>query len=241
MKAFAAAAAERTLDDTAAAAVTGQTVVDSAMVSVTRAVDTPSGRLVGMAELAGQFVTVGAQLTTVCIDVVKTVSVVRASPVLAVGDGRRDCPVTAAAEMMLEEMDSAAVTGQMVVVRAMVSVRRMVDTCSGAELARFVREAGLAGQFVMLGAQLRTVWVDVARTIRVVSCSSLPEDAGVSVSSGSGVEAIGPVVVTLPLNPSCEGVGTRICPAAGDAERREALITVVALPVLFKKTSDDGM
>lgn len=75
-----AAAADSMLEERASAAVTGQTVVASWIVSVIRAVDTPSGRLVGITELAGQSVTVGAQLMTVWIDVVTTVIVVSRSP-----------------------------------------------------------------------------------------------------------------------------------------------------------------
>lgn len=74
------AATARMLEDTASAAVTGQMVVESSIVSVTKVVDTPSGKFVGTALLAGQFVIVGAQLTTVWIDVVMIVRVVRCSP-----------------------------------------------------------------------------------------------------------------------------------------------------------------
>lgn len=75
-----AAAADSMLEERASAAVTGQTAVVSWIVSVIRAVDTPSGRLVGITESAGQSVTVGAQLMTVWIDVVTTVIVVSRSP-----------------------------------------------------------------------------------------------------------------------------------------------------------------
>ena len=53
-------------DTTATAALTGQTVVDRAMVEVTSTV-----------EAAGQLVTVGAQLVMVATEVEKTVDVVR--------------------------------------------------------------------------------------------------------------------------------------------------------------------
>lgn len=73
------AATDRMLEETALAAVTGQMVVESSIVSVTKVVDTPSGKFVGTAVLAGQFVIVGAQLTTVWIDVVMIVRVVKGS------------------------------------------------------------------------------------------------------------------------------------------------------------------
>lgn len=74
------AATDKMLEETASAAVTGQMVVESSIVSVTKVVDTPSGKSVGTALLAGQFVIVGAQLTIVWIDVVMIVRVVRCWP-----------------------------------------------------------------------------------------------------------------------------------------------------------------
>lgn len=93
-------------------------------------------------------------------------------------DGMTTVPVIpplAATDKMLDEMSSAAVTGHMVVVSAMVSVVRTVFTPFG----RLVREAVklLTGQFVTVGAQLKIVWVDVVRTVSVVSCSPLAEAA----------------------------------------------------------------
>lgn len=233
------AATDKILDEIASAAVTGHTDVDSSIVSVTKMVLTPSGRPVLFLLALGQSVTVGAQLTTVRTDVVRMVSVVRATPASAVGDGSVAGPrVAVAAEMMLEEMDSAAVMGQTVVVRATVSVRRIVETCSGAELARLVRAAGLAGQLVMLGAQLRIVRVEVVRTVRVVSCSSLLDGVGLSAPAGRVVGAVGLLVITLALNTPSEGVGTGLCPAAEDVEPRVPLVLVNILPVLFMNTSE---
>lgn len=177
------AAMDRMLDEIASAAVTGQIVVVSSIVSVTTTVDTPSGRSVGIEEPLGQFVMVGAQLRTVWVEVVRTVSVVRLSPALAASEGKSGSPVTLplmAADTILDEMDPAALTGQTVVESTTVSVTRIVDTCSGDELARLLREAGLAGQFVTAGAQLRIVWVAVARTVRVVSCSPPSEATAVA-------------------------------------------------------------
>lgn len=80
-------------------------------------------------------------------------------------------PPVAATEMTLEETDSAAVTGQIVVASCTTSVTSTVDTWSGAVEARFERDEESAGQLVTVGAQLMTVrtWVD--STVRVVSCS----------------------------------------------------------------------
>lgn len=80
-------------------------------------------------------------------------------------------PPVAAAERTLEEMAWAAVTGQMVVASWMVSVTKRVEICSGAVEASLAREAELAGQLVILGAQLRTVRMEVVRTVRVVNSS----------------------------------------------------------------------
>lgn len=81
-------------------------------------------------------------------------------------------PPVAATEMTLEETASAAVTGQIVVASWMVSVTRTVEICSGEPEARLVREAELAGQLVTEAAQLRTVRIDVVRTVIVVSSSA---------------------------------------------------------------------
>lgn len=59
------AATDIMLDERDSAAVTGHTVVESSIVSVTSTVDAPSGRLVRIAESAGQSSTVVAQLKTV--------------------------------------------------------------------------------------------------------------------------------------------------------------------------------
>lgn len=81
-------------------------------------------------------------------------------------------PPVAATEITLDETDSAAVTGQMVVASCTTSVTSTVDTCSGAVEARSERDDESAGQLVTVGAQLMTVrtWVD--STVRVVSCSA---------------------------------------------------------------------
>lgn len=81
-------------------------------------------------------------------------------------------PPVAATEMTLEDTASAAVTGQIVVASWMVSVTTIVETCSGAVEARLVRDAELAGQSVTLAAQLRTVRIEVVRTVSVVSSSA---------------------------------------------------------------------
>ena len=86
-------------------------------------------------------------------------------------------PPVAATERTLEETASAAVTGQMVVASSTVSVTRTVDTCSGAVEARLVREAELAGQFVTVAAQLRTVRTEVVRTVKEVSSSAADVDS----------------------------------------------------------------
>lgn len=80
-------------------------------------------------------------------------------------------PPVAATEMTLEDTDSAAVTGQIVVASCTTSVTSTVDTCSGAVEASSERDEESAGQLVTVGAQLMTVrtWVD--STVRVVSCS----------------------------------------------------------------------
>lgn len=76
------AAADKILDEIDPAAVTGHTVVDRLMISVIITVVMPSRRYAGEAVkfLPGQFVIVGAQLIAVCIEVARTVIVVRASP-----------------------------------------------------------------------------------------------------------------------------------------------------------------
>ena len=81
-------------------------------------------------------------------------------------------PPVAATERTLEEMASAAVTGQIVVLSSTVSVTRTVDTFSGAVEARSLREAELAGQLVTEAAQLRTVRTEVVSTVRVVSSAA---------------------------------------------------------------------
>lgn len=146
------------------------------MTSVTRTVLMPSGKCEKEAVtfLPGQFVIVGTQLMAVCIEVACTVRVVRASPTDWVCEGMSVFPVmppVAAIDRMLEETDSAAVTGQMVVESSIVSVTKVVDTPSG----KFVGTAVLAGQFAIVAAQLTTVWTDVVTTVRVVKGSVLSE------------------------------------------------------------------
>lgn len=103
---------------------------------------------------------------------------------------------------MLDEIDAAAVTGQTVVVSATVSVTRNVDTFSGDKLAKLVREAELAGQSVKVGAQLRTVWIDVARTVSVVSCSRPSEVRVMACPLDWLVGAAGEIEPSLELGPT---------------------------------------
>lgn len=105
-------------------------------------------------------------------------------------------PPVAATEITLEETDSAAVTGHIVVASCTTSVTSTVDTCSGAVEARSEREDESAGQLVTVGAQLMTVrtWVD--STVRVVSCS----EAGVgtvplAMGAGAALSALDPMPV----------------------------------------------
>lgn len=77
------AATDKILDKIDSAAVTGHTVVDNSIVSVTRTLLTPSGIFVGGPVVflpSGQFVTVAAQLTVVRTNVARTVSVVSTPP-----------------------------------------------------------------------------------------------------------------------------------------------------------------
>lgn len=75
-------------------------------------------------------------------------------------------PLLAAADKILDEIDSAAVTGHTVVDKLMTSVNRTVVISSG----RCEKEAVtfLPGQFMIVGAQLIAVCIEVARTVRVV-------------------------------------------------------------------------
>lgn len=79
-------------------------------------------------------------------------------------------PPLAAMERILDDIDSAAVTGHTVVDRSRVSVISTVLIPSG----RLVRDAVmfLPGQFVIVGAQLTAVCTEVARTVKVVRVSS---------------------------------------------------------------------
>lgn len=99
-------------------------------------------------------------------------------------------PPVAATEITLEETDSAAVTGQIVVASCTRSVTTTVDTCSGAVEASSERDEESAGQLVTVGAQLMTVrtWVDM--TVKVVSSPEaavgtvpLPMGAGAALSA----------------------------------------------------------
>jgi hypothetical protein len=74
-------------------------------------------------------------------------------------------PPVEATDWMLEEIDSAAVTGQMVVARTMVSVTSTVERASAGRVERW--EAS-AGQSVMVAAQEVMVRTEVVRTVRVV-------------------------------------------------------------------------
>ena len=123
-------------------------------------------------------------------------------------------PPVAATEMTLEETDSAAVTGQIVVASCTTSVTSTVDTCSGAVEARLDREEESAGQLVTVGAQLMTVrtWVD--STVRVVS------------SSGAGVG-------TVPLAMGAGGALSALdaAPVGEGAAAAEEIGTTVAVTV----------
>ena len=74
----------------------------------------------------------------------------------------------AATEITLEETDSAAVTGQIVVASCTRSVTTTVDTCSGAVEASSERDDESAGQLVTVSAQLVMVEVMVVRMVEVV-------------------------------------------------------------------------
>lgn len=108
-------------------------------------------------------------------------------------------PPVAATEITLDETDSAAVTGQIVVASWTTSVTSTVDTCSGAVEARFERDEESAGQLVTVGAQLMTVrtWVD--STVRVVS-SSWADVGTVPLAMGAGG-----ALSALDATPVCEG------------------------------------
>lgn len=105
-------------------------------------------------------------------------------------------PPVAATEMTLDETDSAAVTGQIVVASCTTSVTRTVDTWSGAVEARLDREEASAGQLVTVGAQLMTVLTWVDKTVRVVSCS----EAGVgTVPLAIGTGGASPALDATPV------------------------------------------
>lgn len=87
----------------------------------------------------------------------------------------------AAAEITLEEIDAAAVIGQVVVVSTIVSVTRMVRKSSVGSVERAVESAG---QFVMVAAHEIMVRTDVVRTVRVVSPPEVPFLTGPSTPVG---------------------------------------------------------
>lgn len=236
------AAIDKILDEIDSAAVTGHTVVDRSIVSMTRTVLAPSGRLMSGPVLflsSGQLVMVAAQMTAVRVEIVRTVSVVSASPPESVGDAVPVLAVTepaaAAADRILDDKEAAAVTGQTVVDSWMVSVMRAVDTPCG----MLVGMAELTGQFVTVGAQLTTVCIVVVRTVSVVSWSLMPEGAASSVPAGRLVEVVGLVMTMLILNPPSEGVGSGFRLVAEDVEPRAPLVLVGTGAVLSETSEKD--
>lgn len=78
-------------------------------------------------------------------------------------------PPLAATDRMLDNIDSAAVTGHTVVERSRVSVINTVLIPSGNLVRSAV--AFLTGQLVTVGAQLTAVRIEVDRTVKVVKAS----------------------------------------------------------------------
>lgn len=159
------------------ASVIGQTVVVKSIVSVTVLI---WRALSGIADISGlptgQLVTVGAQLVMVEVRVDLTVSVVRAPAGVGVGVtvGARaeEAEPMGVAELCFsmteEEMALASLTGQIVVVRSIVSV----TVWTWRALSGMADISGLpAGQLVTVGAQLMMVEVRVVWTVRVVMAS----------------------------------------------------------------------
>jgi hypothetical protein len=139
--------------------VTGQTVVEMAMVSVTTIV-----------ESAGQSGTSGAQEVTVCVAVVKMVEVVKLSTSVGSGSGSgsgflvrvTDAVVSVVSgksdeASLVEGVGLISVIGQIVVEMAIVSVTMTVES---------------AGQSVISGAQEVKVRVVVVKMVDVVRLSS---------------------------------------------------------------------
>lgn len=119
------------------------------------------------------------EVTMVAIDVWVTVEAARVVWVvlpflLWVSVGYPLNPVLDACERAADEMDAAAVMGQIVVVRMTVSVTRTVDRAS---LGRLDRAWESAGQFVMVAAHEVMVRTEVASTVRVVSPSAAAVEA----------------------------------------------------------------
>lgn len=159
------------------ASVTGQTVVETAMVEVTTDV-----------ESAGQSVTVGAQLVIVISLVVKMVEVVHDCDRLAPEEVALTDEVPPAADWEGElaegagtrgvdvrvEAEAVSVTGQTVVETGIVEVTTEIDS---------------AGQFVTVGAQLVTVISLVVKIVEVVQEDGLGTGAAVDSCADTGVEA----------------------------------------------------
>ena len=119
------------------------------------------------------------EVTMVAIDVWVTVEAARVVwvvfPFLVwVRVGKPLKPVLDACERAADEMEAAAVMGQTVDVRMMVSVTRTVDRAS---LGSPDRPWESAGQFVMVAAHEVMVRTEVANTVRVVSPSAAAVEA----------------------------------------------------------------
>jgi hypothetical protein len=120
-------------------------------------------------------------------------------------------PPVAATERTLDETDSAAVTGQIVVASCTTSVTSTVDTCSGAVEAMLDREDESAGQLVTVGAQLMTVrtWVD--RTVRVVSFSEAVAGAvPLAMGAGGTLAELFATPLAEDTAAAAEGIGTTV-------------------------------
>jgi hypothetical protein len=149
----------------------------------------------------------------VAIDVEVTVRVLTTSTVLV--NVWPVIPPVEAAAMTLDWMDSAAVTGQTVVVSTMVSVISTVDRAS---LGRADRAALFAGQLVMVAAHEVTVRTEVVRTVRVVRPAAVPL---VAIAAG------GLVNVTFPAELLVARSATRV--TDGRADTAGVLVSIAVV------------
>lgn len=138
-------------------------------------------------------------------------------------------PPVAATEITLEETDSAAVTGQIVVASCTRSVTSTVDTCSGAVEASSERDEESAGQLVTVGAQLMTVrtWVDM--TVKVVSS---PPEEGVGtvplpMGAGGALSALDATPVAAAAEETGRSVAVTVSSRSGSQVSSSSTGTVV--------------